>query len=184
MQLLHSTQPVKMLKLLPVWRSSTITKLTINSCQFSSFNKATSINHQLLSSGSFNRTSIWDQNFHRHFSIAAPITNLWITISNSTPVAYFQQGLVNLHDITGLPWWATIILSTVLLRTCITVPLTIYQNKIVARIELISMEMPDIVKQLKIEAAQAKHMYNWTDKETKIVFNRSVKKTMDSFDCS
>ncbi len=113
---------------------------------------------------------------YRHFSISTSIANLWITISNSTPVAYFQQGLVNLHDITGLPWWATIILSTILLRSCITVPLTIYQNKIVARIELISMEMPDIVKQLKIEASQAKHLYNWTDKQTSNVFQRSVKK--------
>lgn len=91
-------------------------------------------------------------------------------------MAYFQHGLVNLHDATGLPWWATIILSTILLRSCITVPLTIYQNKIVARIELISMEMPDIIKELKVEAAQAKHLYGWTDQQTKNVYKRSVKK--------
>lgn len=176
MQLLHAAQPIKMLKILPIWRSSSAARCTINSSQFSTLRRPNSINEQLLLSGSLNRTLLWNQNNQRHFSISTTITNLWITISNSTPVAYFQQGLVNLHDITGLPWWATIVLSTILLRSCITVPLTIYQNKIVARIELIAMEMPDIVKQLKVEASQAKHLYKWTDKHTKNVFNRSVKK--------
>lgn len=178
MQLLHSALPIKMLKILPLWRSSpsAAARFTINSPQFSTLRRPNSINEPPLLSGSANRTLLWNQNNHRNFSIATSITNLWITISNSTPVAYFQHGLVNLHDITGLPWWATIILSTILLRSCITVPLTIYQNKILARIELISMEMPDIVKQLKVEASQAKHLYKWTDKQTRNVYNRSIKK--------
>lgn len=174
MQLLHSAQPMKMLKILPVWRSFSVTRSTINSAQFSTFGRPNS-NHQLLS-GSHNRTLLSNQNNYRQFSISTSITNLWITISNSTPVAYFQQGLVNLHDLTGLPWWATIILSTILLRSCITVPLTIYQNKITARLELISMEMPEIIEQLKVEASQAKYLYKWSDKQTRNVFNRSVKK--------
>lgn len=162
-----------MLRLLPAWRSSQITKFTINSSpRFSTLSRENSTKKQLLSSGSINQSLLWNQYNHRHFSIA----NLWVTLSTSAPVAYFQDGLMKLHDATGLPWWGTIILSTALLRTCITVPLTIYQHKIIARIELITMEMPEIVKQLKIEAAQAKHMYNWTEQETKIVFNRSVKK--------
>lgn len=176
MQLLHSALPTKMFKILRVSRSSPAARFTINSFQFSTFRRPTSINSQQLLSGSFNRTLYWNQHGHRHFSISTTITNLWITISNSSPVAYFQHGLVSLHDVTGLPWWATIMLSTIILRSCITVPLTIYQNKIVARIELISMEMPDIVKQLKVEASQAKHLYKWTDKQTRNVYNRSVKK--------
>lgn len=175
MQLLHSALPIKMLKVVPVWRSS-MSRYAINAPQFSTLCRPNCINKQPLLSGSSNPALLRYQNNHRHFSIATTISNIWITISNSTPVAYFQQGLVSFHDLTGLPWWATIVLSTILLRTCITVPLTIYQNKIVARIELIAMEMPDIVKELKVEAAQAKHMYKWTDKQTKIVFNRSVKK--------
>lgn len=175
MQLLHSALPIKMLKVVPIWKSP-ITRLAVNSPQFSTLCRSNCINKQPLLSGSSNPALLRYQNNYRHFSIAASISNLWITISNSTPVAYFQQGLVTFHDTTGLPWWATIVLSTILLRSCVTVPLTIYQNKIVARIELIAMEMPDIVKQLKVEAAQAKHLYKWTDKQTKIVFNRSVKK--------
>lgn len=63
----------------------------------------------------------------RQFSYQETVTTIWKSISNSTPVAYLQDGLVILHDSTGLPWWATIILSTVALRSIVTLPFTIYQ---------------------------------------------------------
>ncbi|GAB0095520.1 Cox18 [Sergentomyia squamirostris] len=112
----------------------------------------------------------------RHFSYTETVTNLWMSMSKSVPVAYFQEGLIKLHDTTGLPWWATIILSTVLLRTVVTVPLTIYQNKIMARIELITLEMPEIAKELKRETAIAMKQFNWTEKEAKLMYARSLKK--------
>ncbi|XP_062542231.1 cytochrome c oxidase assembly protein COX18, mitochondrial [Armigeres subalbatus] len=112
----------------------------------------------------------------RCFSMESSVTGLWLSVSNSTPVAYCQQSLVELHDLSGLPWWASIILSTVLLRTVVTMPLAIYQNKIVARLEKISLEMPDIVKQLKMETAVAIKKFDWTEKEAQIMYNHSLKK--------
>uniref|UniRef100_A0A1L8E0C0 Putative cytochrome oxidase bioproteinis protein oxa1 mitochondrial n=1 Tax=Nyssomyia neivai TaxID=330878 RepID=A0A1L8E0C0_9DIPT len=112
----------------------------------------------------------------RHFSYTESISGLWMSMSNSIPVAYFQETLVKIHDTTGLPWWGTIILSTCLLRTVVTVPLTIYQNKIMARIELISMEMPEIAKELKQETAIAMKKFNWTEKQAKIMYAHSLKK--------
>lgn len=171
-----SALPIKIL-MQSAWRSSSSSaRFTINSPQFSTLRRSNCVNERPLLSESTSQTLSRNAVNFRHFSISSSITSLWITISNSTPVAYFQHGLFTLHDVTGLPWWATILLSTVLLRTCITVPLTIYQNKIVARIELISMEMPDIVKQLKVEASQAQNLFGWTEQQTKNVFKRSVKK--------
>lgn len=112
---------------------------------------------------------------YRQFSYSQTITNLWLTISNSVPVAYFQQGLINVHDISGMPWWATVILSTIFLRTVITVPLAVYQKKIMARLELISKEMPAIQKELQKEAAIGMKKFNWTKEETARIYNRSVK---------
>lgn len=114
-----------------------------------------------------------------HQSRSFSAAGIYTSISNSTPVAEFQEGLIKLHDTTGLPWWATIILSTILLRSVITLPLTVYQQKIAARIEMISGEMPDIVKELKQEAMVAKKRFQWTDTQTKNVYNRSVKKQWD-----
>lgn len=51
----------------------------------------------------------------------------FVTLSNSTPVSYAQQFVISFHEITGTPWWATIMLSAVTLRLVITLPLAAYQ---------------------------------------------------------
>lgn len=119
-----------------------------------------------LSSGVFNP--------QRHFSYEATVTGIWHSLSQSAPVAYMQHGMINLHDLTGLPWWATIVLTTVGLRTLVTLPLAVYQNKILTRLEQISLEMPEIVKELKAETAFAMKKFNWTEKEARIMYNHSV----------
>ncbi|EDV95797.1 cytochrome c oxidase assembly protein COX18, mitochondrial [Drosophila grimshawi] len=107
---------------------------------------------------------------------ASGMIGFWQTLSNSTPVAYMQDALTQIHDYSGLPWWAAIVLSTFLFRSVVTLPLTIYQHKITARIEQIALEMPAIVEELKREAAMAKHKFKWSDKQTQIVYSRSIKK--------
>lgn len=112
----------------------------------------------------------------RQFSYQATVSGFWQSLSQSTPVAYMQHGLMDLHDLTGLPWWATIILSTVGLRTLVTLPLAVYQNKILARLEQISLEMPELVKELKTETAFAMKKFNWSENEARTMYNRSLKK--------
>ena len=34
-----------------------------------------------------------------------------------------------LHSLTGLPWWADIVIGTVLLRSVVTLPMSIYQTR-------------------------------------------------------
>lgn len=100
--------------------------------------------------------------------------SVYQSLSTSTPVAYVQQGLIEIHDFTGLPWWLSIVLSTFLFRSLVTLPLTIYQQKITARLEKISLEMPAIVEELKKEAAMAMRKFKWTEQHTKTVYQRSV----------
>ncbi|EDW76866.1 uncharacterized protein Dwil_GK16110 [Drosophila willistoni] len=107
---------------------------------------------------------------------ASGMVGFWQTLSNSTPVAYMQEALTQIHDYSGLPWWASIVASTLLFRGVVTLPLTIYQHKITARIEKIALEMPAIVEELKREAAMAKHKFKWSDKQTQVVYRRSIKK--------
>ncbi|XP_016973151.1 cytochrome c oxidase assembly protein COX18, mitochondrial [Drosophila rhopaloa] len=125
-------------------------------------------NHRLASTEAAN-TSIQLAN-------AGGLVGFWQTLSNSTPVAYMQDVLIKIHDYSGLPWWASIVLSTFLFRSVVTLPLTIYQHKITTRIEKIALEMPAIVEELKKEAAMAKHKFKWSDKQTQIVYRRSIKK--------
>lgn len=115
----------------------------------------------------------------RNFSVEGFVQwqgQVYSSISNSYLVHTMQDGLLHFHDATGLPWWSTIVCSTVLLRALMTLPLTIYSNRILAKVENISLELKDMVEELKKETAMAKIMYKLTDKQAVILYKRSLKK--------
>lgn len=98
------------------------------------------------------------------------------SICNSYPVGVMQDSLLYIHDVSGLPWWATIATSTLFLRGCMTLPLTIYQNYILAKVENIGLELRELLDELKMETAMAKKIYNLSDKQAIHLFKRSMKK--------
>lgn len=102
------------------------------------------------------------------------IASIYQSISESIPIAYLQQTLVYVHDSSGLPWWASIILSTILFRSLVTLPLIIYQYKIVARLQNLKFEMSAIVNELKKEATLAMKQLKLTEEQTRLLYNRSV----------
>jgi membrane protein insertase Oxa1/YidC/SpoIIIJ len=53
--------------------------------------------------------------------------HVFLWLSESTPVGYTQEFLLFMHNSTGLPWWTTVIVATVFLRTVVTFPLAVYQ---------------------------------------------------------
>lgn len=101
---------------------------------------------------------------------------VYTSISNSTPVHFIQDGLLYYHDVTGLPWWATVVTSTILIRTLMTLPLTVYSNYILAKVENISLEFKDLINELKRETAIAKKTFKLNDKQTALLYKRSLKK--------
>ncbi|CAG9864458.1 unnamed protein product [Phyllotreta striolata] len=109
-------------------------------------------------------------------SIAKTQTGIFKSISESTPVEYCQNVLVTVHDYSGLPWWATIICTTVLARGFVTLPLAIYQNYILAKLENLKLEMPAIANELRKETSMAVKLYKWDEKQARAVFNRSIRK--------
>ncbi|KAG5889443.1 hypothetical protein JTB14_032776 [Gonioctena quinquepunctata] len=109
-------------------------------------------------------------------SFAKTQTGVFKWLSESTPVEYIQKLLITIHDTSGLPWWATIICTTVLMRTCVTVPLALYQYYILAKLENLNLEMPAIAMELQKETALAIKLYNWDEKMAKMTYNRSIRK--------
>lgn len=41
------------------------------------------------------------------------------------------------HTLTHLPWWAVVVTSTVVLRSLLTLPLAVYQSRVLAKMELL-----------------------------------------------
>lgn len=118
---------------------------------------------------------------NRNFSLQAAIesivktqTGIFKSISESTAVSYVQNFIVDVHSITGLPWWASIMFTTILLRTCITFPLAIHQNLIMAKLENLKLELPAIAQDMKKELAIAIRKFQWDEKRAKSVYMRSV----------
>ncbi len=58
------------------------------------------------------------------------------SVADSTPVYLTEQLLNSAQQMTGLPWWASIMCTTLALRTTITLPLGIYQSIIIAKVLL------------------------------------------------
>ncbi|KAK3860312.1 hypothetical protein Pcinc_033627 [Petrolisthes cinctipes] len=85
-------------------------------------------------------------------------------------------GLQGFHNYTHLPWWASIILSTILMRGLLTFPLAVFQQYIMAKVENLKPEMEELVKELKKEMAVAIKKYNWDLKYARNVYSRSAQK--------
>ncbi|XP_023015149.2 cytochrome c oxidase assembly protein COX18, mitochondrial [Leptinotarsa decemlineata] len=138
-------------------------------------------NYKPLSAVSYTKRN--SPNQRRNFSVQTSIesftktqTGIFKWLSESTPVECIQKLLLTLHDSSGLPWWGTIIGTTILLRTCVTVPLAVYQYYILAKLENLKLEMPAIAKELQMETAVAIKLYNWDEKKARLTFNSSIRK--------
>lgn len=133
-----------------------------------------SVSGALFKAHSFNERK---RNFSLQSSVESIIktqTGIFRTISESTPVEYLQNFVVSVHDISGLPWWATVMCTTVLLRSSVTVPLAIYQNYILGKVHHIQLELGELVKELRKEVAIAVKQYKWDEKTARYHFKRSV----------
>eukprot|EP00123_Amoebidium_parasiticum_P001219 comp12260_c0_seq1/m.7069 comp12260_c0_seq1/g.7069 ORF comp12260_c0_seq1/g.7069 comp12260_c0_seq1/m.7069 type:complete len:316 (-) comp12260_c0_seq1:938-1885(-) len=73
--------------------------------------------------------------------------------TGSNPVLFMQDCIVVVHETTHLPWWASIALTTVGLRGAVTLPLTVYQQKVVARLEALTPELGKWIETLKHHVA-------------------------------
>nr|XP_022920667.1 mitochondrial inner membrane protein COX18 [Onthophagus taurus] len=128
----------------------------------------------------FNKNDFYSSNQQkRSFSVESTIraqSGFFKTLSESTPVEYIQSFLLQVHDKSGLPWWATIICTTILLRSCVTLPFAIYQQRILAKYGNLSMEMPAIVEELKKEMHVAVRRFEWDEKTAQYYYRKSVKK--------
>lgn len=55
-------------------------------------------------------------------------------LATSAPVQSAEDVLLFAHTASGLPWWGSILLTTVALRGAVTLPLAAYQHYILAKV--------------------------------------------------
>jgi len=99
------------------------------------------------------------------------VESLYSKLISLPAVHYVEDTLASVHDTMGLPWWATIMLSTGLMRLLLTLPAHITQQKVMAKRYVMTEELN---KELlpALEKASNRH----------VVLNRwSKKKATDNY---
>lgn len=92
------------------------------------------------------------------------------------PIGFTQKVLENIHTATGLPWWASIALSTILLRGIVTIPLAVYSTSIMAKVELLQPQIMKLSLELRREVAVAVKKFAWDAKKAQSKYNSTMKK--------
>ncbi|CAK9830503.1 Cytochrome c oxidase assembly protein COX18, mitochondrial [Anthophora retusa] len=96
----------------------------------------------------------------RQYSSSSPViineavkynNGIFQMISESICVAWITDALRLIHYEVGLPWWATIIFSTIIARTFIHLPLSILDHYTRAKRENLQPELKQVAERIKME---------------------------------
>ncbi|XP_017561754.1 cytochrome c oxidase assembly protein COX18, mitochondrial [Pygocentrus nattereri] len=98
------------------------------------------------------------------------------SIADSGPVHLMEQLLVFGQQTTGLPWWASIICTTLALRTAVTLPLAVYQTIIIAKVEALQKEIAELARQLSYEISVKAREKGWSEKTCRYHFKKNLRR--------
>ncbi|XP_072330919.1 cytochrome c oxidase assembly protein COX18, mitochondrial isoform X1 [Scyliorhinus torazame] len=95
---------------------------------------------------------------------------------DSVPVQLTQDLLTSVQQTTGLPWWASIICTTMTLRATVTLPLAMYQMYIIAKVENLQPEITELAKRLRYEVSVRAKQVGWSEKVARFHFRKNLKR--------
>uniref|UniRef100_A0A3P9LZV1 Cytochrome c oxidase assembly factor COX18 n=1 Tax=Oryzias latipes TaxID=8090 RepID=A0A3P9LZV1_ORYLA len=81
----------------------------------------------------------------------APAPGWYGSLADLPPVHLCEDLLVSVQQLSGLPWWMSIIAATLTVRTAVTLPLAAYQLLIVCKVEALQAEISELAKRLRYE---------------------------------
>ncbi|XP_051026415.1 cytochrome c oxidase assembly protein COX18, mitochondrial [Acomys russatus] len=110
-------------------------------------------------------------------SVSAASPGGWYeALAASAPVGAAEEVLLVAHEASGLPWWGSIVLSTVALRGAVTLPLAAYQHYILAKVENLQPEIKDIAKRLNQEVAVRAHQFGWSKRVARLTYLKNMRR--------
>ena len=86
----------------------------------------------------------------------------WFT--DTSWIQCVEKSLITAHDFTSLPWWASIILSTVVLRSLVMTPMFILQMKYNIKYQMFLPIFAQTQKKLSEEVEEAAILNQWDSK--------------------
>ncbi|XP_042274797.1 cytochrome c oxidase assembly protein COX18, mitochondrial isoform X2 [Thunnus maccoyii] len=98
------------------------------------------------------------------------------SVAHSVPVHLAEDFLVHLQQVSGLPWWLSIAVGTLSVRTLITLPLAAYQMVIISKVEVLQVEISELAKRLRYEVSVRARERGWTDKQSRFQFQKNLRR--------
>ncbi|XP_027710339.1 cytochrome c oxidase assembly protein COX18, mitochondrial isoform X2 [Vombatus ursinus] len=98
------------------------------------------------------------------------------TLATSAPAHWAEAVLLGAQDATGLPWWASIIVTTAVLRSAVTLPLAAYQHYILAKVENLQPEIKIIAKNLNYDIALRAKQLGWSKRLTRLTYLNNMRR--------
>uniref|UniRef100_A0A668UW49 Membrane insertase YidC/Oxa/ALB C-terminal domain-containing protein n=1 Tax=Oreochromis aureus TaxID=47969 RepID=A0A668UW49_OREAU len=93
------------------------------------------------------------------------LSGWYSSLANSTPVHLCEQLLVSVQEASGLPWWFSICVATLSVRTLVTLPLAAYQLVVISKVEALQTEISELAKRLRYEVSVRARERSWTERE-------------------
>ncbi|XP_035525819.1 cytochrome c oxidase assembly protein COX18, mitochondrial [Morone saxatilis] len=120
-------------------------------------------------SGSSTLSGLWTSTGVRRFSGGGgPGAPGWYSrLSDSAPVHLCEDFLVGVQQVSGLPWWLSIAMATLSVRSAVTLPLAAYQLIILAKVEVLQEEISELAKRLRYEVSLRARERGWTEKQSR-----------------
>ncbi|XP_008570682.1 PREDICTED: mitochondrial inner membrane protein COX18 isoform X1 [Galeopterus variegatus] len=97
-------------------------------------------------------------------------------LAASAPVRGAEEVLLGAHAATGLPWWGSILLTTVALRVVVTLPLAAYQHYILSKVENLQPEIKNIARHLNQEVAVRAHQLGWSKRVARLTYLKYMRR--------
>ena len=101
------------------------------------------------------------------FSDPGLVENFFERATNTSWIQYVEKYFITLHDVTGLHWCSSIVLSTVILRILVTLPIYINQVKSNVKYQMYLPMFTTLYKKLAEEVDEAAKKNNWDKKTAK-----------------
>lgn len=147
-------------------------------CRFHFFTKCRVAAFQTCaSSGTFayNKTQQNSKTLVRHYGSNFPsdygkyaepntVEHFYYWLVDTSWIKSVESYLMTVHDVTGSPWWLSIFLSTLMIRSFIMTPLMIVQMQGMAKYRQVMPLLKKIDGELQKEVKVATEKFKWTKK--------------------
>ncbi|XP_064141787.1 cytochrome c oxidase assembly protein COX18, mitochondrial isoform X3 [Loxodonta africana] len=97
-------------------------------------------------------------------------------VAASAPVRGAEEVLLSAHAASGLPWWGSILLTTVALRGAVTLPLAVYQHYILAKVENLQPEIKSIASHLTQEVTVCANQLGWSKRVARLTYLKHMRR--------